>query len=88
MARIGFVGLGNMGGPMSRNLVNAGHEVKGFDLVEDALNHAVQCGVKRADSVKDAASVCGVEAPTDLLGVVDRPVALARRSPVRSRARP
>ena len=30
--KIGFIGLGNMGGPMARNLVAAGHEVRGFDL--------------------------------------------------------
>jgi 3-hydroxyisobutyrate dehydrogenase len=35
MTRIGFVGLGNMGGPMARNLAAAGHEVKVFDLVPD-----------------------------------------------------
>ena len=55
MARIGFVGLGNMGGHMARNLVKAGHEVKGFDLSEEALNFAVQTGVTAAGSVKDAA---------------------------------
>lgn len=33
MTRIGFVGLGNMGGPMARNLVAAGHELRVFDLV-------------------------------------------------------
>ncbi|MEI6161305.1 MAG: NAD(P)-binding domain-containing protein, partial [Roseococcus sp.] len=32
MARIGFVGLGNMGLPMARNLAKAGHEVRGYDL--------------------------------------------------------
>ncbi len=37
MTRIGFVGLGNMGGPMARNLVAAGHEVKVFDLVDDLV---------------------------------------------------
>ena len=31
--KIGFVGLGNMGGPMARNLVAAGFTVKVFDLV-------------------------------------------------------
>ena len=56
MARIGFIGLGNMGGPMARNLVRAGHEVKGFDLSEEALNFAIQAGVAAANSVKDAAS--------------------------------
>jgi 3-hydroxyisobutyrate dehydrogenase len=34
MSTIGFVGLGNMGGPMARNLVAAGHQVKVFDLVK------------------------------------------------------
>ena len=33
MARIGFVGLGNMGGPMARNLAKAGHAVAVFDIV-------------------------------------------------------
>ena len=31
--KIGFIGLGNMGAPMARNLVAAGHAVSGFDLV-------------------------------------------------------
>lgn len=59
MARIGFVGLGNMGGPMVRNLVKAGHSVKVFDLSEEAMNFAVQSGAEAAASTKDAAS--GVE---------------------------
>jgi 3-hydroxyisobutyrate dehydrogenase len=33
MARIGFIGLGNMGLPMAANLVKAGHGVTGFDVV-------------------------------------------------------
>ena len=32
MARIGFIGLGNMGLPMALNLVKAGHAVVGFDV--------------------------------------------------------
>ncbi|MBF0374041.1 MAG: 3-hydroxyisobutyrate dehydrogenase, partial [Alphaproteobacteria bacterium] len=32
MAIIGFVGLGNMGNPMMRNLLKAGHRVKAFDV--------------------------------------------------------
>lgn len=55
MARIGFVGLGNMGGPMARNLVNAGHDLKVYDVVDDAVNYVVQSGAKAASSVKDAA---------------------------------
>ena len=34
--KIGFIGLGNMGGPMAANLAAAGHEVIGFDLVAPA----------------------------------------------------
>ena len=32
--RIGFIGLGNMGAPMARNLAQAGHEVMGFDVAD------------------------------------------------------
>lgn len=45
MARIAFIGLGNMGGPMAANLVEAGHEVTGFDLVPAALEAAAARGV-------------------------------------------
>jgi 3-hydroxyisobutyrate dehydrogenase len=37
MATIGFIGLGNMGAPMAANLVSAGHQVTGFDLVPGAM---------------------------------------------------
>jgi len=36
MAKIGLIGLGNMGLPMARNLVKAGHQVTGFDLSRPA----------------------------------------------------
>jgi 3-hydroxyisobutyrate dehydrogenase len=45
MARIGFIGLGNMGLPMAGNLVKAGHLVVGFDLVRDNLERAGRRGV-------------------------------------------
>jgi 3-hydroxyisobutyrate dehydrogenase len=56
MARIGFIGLGNMGGGMAANLVKAGHEVHAFDLAEAALAHAVEAGCLRADSARAAAA--------------------------------
>jgi len=56
MARVGFIGVGNMGGPMARNLIKAGHAVKVFDLSEEAMNFIVQSGARAAKSVKDAAS--------------------------------
>ena len=40
MARIGFIGLGNMGSRMAANLAQAGHEVRAFDLSAEALDKA------------------------------------------------
>jgi 3-hydroxyisobutyrate dehydrogenase len=54
MARIAFIGLGNMGGGMAANLVKAGHEVRAFDLSEAALAKAEQNGCRRAGSTQDA----------------------------------
>ena len=36
MARIGFIGLGNMGLPMAQNLIKAGHQVEGVDVSQAA----------------------------------------------------
>lgn len=55
MARIGFVGLGQMGGPMSRNLVKAGHEVHVFDVDRDAIERRVAEGAVAAESAAAAA---------------------------------
>jgi len=55
MATIGFIGLGNMGGPMAQNLVTKGHEVKVFDLSDEAVNTLVDAGAARADSAGEAA---------------------------------
>jgi 3-hydroxyisobutyrate dehydrogenase len=54
MAVVGWIGLGNMGGPMTANLVKAGHEVRGFDLNAEALAAAVAQGVTAASSIADA----------------------------------
>ncbi|WP_406193645.1 3-hydroxyisobutyrate dehydrogenase [Kitasatospora sp. NBC_01560] len=51
---IGFVGLGNMGGPMAANLVAAGHRVHGHDLAPEALRQAEAAGVRPAASAADA----------------------------------
>jgi len=48
---IGFIGLGNMGGPMAANLVKAGHTVSVFDLSANAVNELVEKG---ANAAKDA----------------------------------
>jgi 3-hydroxyisobutyrate dehydrogenase len=59
MSKIAFIGLGNMGGPMSANLIKAGHEVVGFDLVPAALDAFARAGGKTAQSA--AASVADAE---------------------------
>jgi len=55
MSHIGFIGLGNMGGPMVRNLIRAGHSLKVFDLSEESINFVVQLGAVATKSVKEAA---------------------------------
>lgn len=42
--KIGFIGLGNMGLPMALNLLKAGHEVIGFDLVQSQLDSFTAAG--------------------------------------------
>jgi 3-hydroxyisobutyrate dehydrogenase len=54
MARIGFIGLGNMGGGMAANLAHKGHDVRAFDLAEPALAKAETAGCLRADSAAHA----------------------------------
>jgi 3-hydroxyisobutyrate dehydrogenase len=56
MARIGFVGLGNMGLPMALNLIKAGHEVEGFDLNGAAVTKLKDAGGAELLSIKLAAS--------------------------------
>ncbi len=56
MTRIGFIGLGNMGGPMAANLVKAGHTVAGFDVMPDAVTRFAAAGGATAKSAAEAAA--------------------------------
>ena len=56
MATVAFIGLGNMGGPMAKNLVAAGHEVTVFDLVPEACAELKQAGAEVADTTVNAAA--------------------------------
>ena len=50
--KVGFIGLGIMGRPMSKNLVKAGHEVVVFDFNKDAVADLVSCGAEAAGSIR------------------------------------
>jgi 3-hydroxyisobutyrate dehydrogenase len=56
--KIAFIGLGHMGGGMAPNLAKAGHEVRAFDLVPEAVEQAAEGGctaaASAAEAVKDA----------------------------------
>ncbi|MGI9607687.1 MAG: NAD(P)-binding domain-containing protein, partial [Acidimicrobiales bacterium] len=52
---IGFIGLGNMGGPMARRLAAAGYDVIGYDIDANALTVAVEAGVKAAADANECA---------------------------------
>lgn len=65
MARVAFIGLGNMGGGMAANLAKVGHDVRAFDLSEAALDAAKGAGCL---PVADAAqAVEGAEAIVTML---------------------
>jgi 3-hydroxyisobutyrate dehydrogenase len=65
MARVAFIGLGNMGSGMAANLAKAGHDVRAFDLSEAALAKAEENGCLRAASAGEA--VEGAEAVITML---------------------
>lgn len=54
MAVIGFLGLGNMGGPMAANLVKAGHAVRGFDPMPAARERLAAAGGTAVGSAGEA----------------------------------
>ena len=65
MARVGFIGLGNMGAPMAACLARAGHRVTGFDLSQAALAALAKSGGTPAASA--AAAAAGAEVVITML---------------------
>jgi 3-hydroxyisobutyrate dehydrogenase len=70
MARIGFLGLGNMGMPMAQNLLKAGHAVAGFDVVAASLAKLNAAGGTAAASVAQACA--GAEAVITMLPAIQQ----------------
>ena len=56
MTAIGFIGLGNMGAPMAANLVKAGHQVRGFDIVAGRAEALRTKGGRAASTMAEAAA--------------------------------
>jgi 3-hydroxyisobutyrate dehydrogenase len=79
MARVAFIGLGNMGGGMAANLAKAGHEVVAFDLSQDALARAAANGCTIAENAEQA--VASAEAVVTMLPA-GKPVAEVYRTNV------
>ena len=59
MSRVGFIGLGNMGGPMAANLVRAGYHVTGFDVVQAGMDAHKAVGGSVASTA--AKTIAGAE---------------------------
>ena len=82
--KVGFIGVGNMGGPMCRNIIrNTNHEVVVFDLNAEALK---ACGVNGASlAARDAVLAKAATAPNTreiarhLLRFIGRLLAMAPR---------
>ena len=53
--KIAFIGLGNMGAPMARNLIRAGHQLHLFDLNQQVLAELAEMGSRISESPKHAA---------------------------------
>src|SRR5579871_523123 len=64
MAKIGFIGLGNMGLPMALNLVKAGHKVAGNDVSPKGMEALAAAGGEAAKSLAD---IAGAEAVVTML---------------------
>ena len=67
MTRIGFIGLGNMGGPMAAKLARAGHAVRVFDLMPESVAKAIAAGCIAAGDAREAASAIAERVPDLIL---------------------
>ena len=60
MYKIGFIGIGIMGKPMAKNLLDAGYSLVAYDINKDALEEMVTYGAEKGSSCQEVASLCDV----------------------------
>lgn len=58
--QLGFIGVGNIGTPMCRHLIEAGHTVIAYDVSESNLSRIVSLGAQAAESPKAVAAACNI----------------------------
>jgi 2-hydroxy-3-oxopropionate reductase len=58
MGKLGFIGLGIMGKPMSKNLIKAGYRLVVYDIVKEAVAEVVAAGAEPAGSPREVAARC------------------------------
>ena len=58
--QIGFIGTGNIGNPMAKNLIAAGHQLVIYDLRPEVLENLLELGAEPAESCAEVASRCAV----------------------------
>ena len=77
VTKVGFIGLGKMGGPMARNILKAGFAVTVYDSAADPVGELVQAGAETATSPYDVAlhsEVVWIMVPASQVGDVLSPV--------------
>jgi 4-hydroxybutyrate dehydrogenase / sulfolactaldehyde 3-reductase len=55
MSKLGFIGVGTMGAPMARNIAKGGHDVRAYDVNQQAVDQLADAGIKPAASAAEAA---------------------------------
>ncbi len=85
---LGFIGLGRMGQPMARRLVEAGHDVTVFDTRRDAIESLLKLGAKEASSPADVGDkvetvIASLPTPDIVLAVATGPKGVAEGGRVR-----
>lgn len=60
MVNIAFIGVGNMGRQVAKNLMNRGYSLRAFDTQEERLNEIEKAGAVRSKTLKDAVSFCDI----------------------------